>query len=79
MIIEEFNHSIDIWIKELEQYDFNQSCVKPSPDSWSLGQVCMHLINESNYYLEQIKFCLSNNDNVNEDLSSHAKTMFRVL
>src|ERR1700730_1234537 len=76
MLIEHFNYTIDIWIKELEQYDFMQLSVKPSPNSWSLGQVYMHLIDETNYYIEQIKICLSTNDNAIEEASPDAKTMF---
>ncbi len=53
MLIDDFNHTIDIWIKELKQYDFIQLCAKPSPKSWSLGQVYMHLIEDTNYYIEQ--------------------------
>lgn len=76
MLIEDFNHTIDIWIKELEQYDFTRLCAKPSPNSWSLGQVYMHLIDDTNYYIDQIKICVSNNDNVIEEASPDAKTMF---
>ncbi|MEJ7682628.1 MAG: hypothetical protein WKG06_33180 [Segetibacter sp.] len=51
-------------------------CAKPSPNSWSLGQVYMHLIDDTNYYIEQIKICVSTNDNVIEEASPGAKTMF---
>ncbi|MEJ7680619.1 MAG: DinB family protein [Segetibacter sp.] len=71
-----FNHTIDIWINELEQYDFLQLGAKPSPKSWSLGQVYMHLIDDTTYYIEQIKICVSTNDNVIEEASPGAKTMF---
>jgi len=76
MLIEDFKHAIDIWIKELEQYNFVQLCAKPSPNSWSLGQVYIHLIDDTNYYIEQIKICVSANDNVIEEASPNAKTMF---
>ncbi|MEO6454494.1 MAG: DinB family protein, partial [Ginsengibacter sp.] len=76
MLIEDFNHTIDVWIKELEQYDLTQLCAKPSPNNWSLGQLYMHLIDDTNYYFEQIKICLFTNDNVSEQVSPAAKTMF---
>ena len=72
----EFNHAIDDWIHELEHYDLTQLCAKPSPNSWSLGQVYMHLIDDTNYYLEQIKICTSINDNEMEEASVTAKKMF---
>jgi len=76
MLIEDFNRTIDIWIKELDQYNFKQICAKPSLTSWSLGQVYIHLIEETKYYIEQIKICLSSNENLIEEASPDAKTMF---
>lgn len=75
-MIEDFNHVINIWINNLENYDFNQLCTKPSITGWSLGQVYMHLIDDTNFYLEQIKLCLSSNKNNTEEASRAAKTMF---
>jgi hypothetical protein len=67
--------SIDIWLNALEQYDFSQIRAKPTPTSWSLGQVCMHLVNETNYYLGQIKVCVTTNDNSNEEATPIGKMM----
>jgi len=76
VLIEDLNHTIDIWIKELEQYDFTRLCAKPSPNGWSLGQVYTHLIDQAKYYIEQIKICVSTNDNALEEASPGAKKMF---
>ncbi len=76
MHIRDFNHTIDTWIKELACYDFVQLCAKPSPASWSLGQVYMHLIENVSYYREQILLCISTNDHAQEEASQEAKTMF---
>ena len=75
MLIKDFNHTIDTWIKEIEQYDFTQLCAKPSANSWSLGQVCMHLIENTDYYIEQIKICVSNDDYAMEEASPDGKRM----
>src|ERR1700740_2325245 len=75
MQTDEFNHAIDYWIMELENYDFIQICTKPSLKSGSLGQLYMHLIDDTNFFIEQIKICVSNNDNLTEDASPHAKKM----
>jgi len=77
MSSENSNHTIDLWIQAVEQNTFEQICVKPSPTSWSLGQVCMHLIGETSYYLKQIHICLSTNDNANKEMTAHAKSMIR--
>lgn len=73
--MENFKHPVDTWINALEQYDFVQLCTTVSVNSWSLGQVYMHLLEDTRYYLEQIKICASNNDHSNEAPSSFAKTM----
>ena len=51
-------------------------CAKPSPSSWSLGQLYIHLTEDTNYYIEQIKICVNNNDNANEEAFPFAKKMF---
>ena len=76
MRVETFNNTIGKWIKDLEQYNFSQLCAKPFSNSWSLGQVYMHLINETNFYLGQVKICASANDNINEKASPDARSMF---
>ena len=74
---ENSNHTLDLWIQAVEQNNFERICAKPTPTSWSLGQVCMHLISETSYYLKQIHVCLSTNDNVDKEMTAHAKSMFR--
>jgi hypothetical protein len=76
MLVEDFNHTIDIWIKELKRYNFAQLCTKPSPETWSLGQVYVHLIGVTNYFIKQVEICLSTDDNAGEEASAAAKTMF---
>jgi hypothetical protein len=75
-MIENFKSTIDFWINALQQYEFDQLCAKPSPNSWSLGQVYVHLIENTRFFLEQAKLCLSSNDNESEESSPEAKTMF---
>lgn len=76
MLIDDFNHTIDIWIRELEKYNLDQLCTKPSKTTWSIGQMYLHLIDDTSYYIEQIKMCLANNDNATEEPAPAAKIMF---
>lgn len=76
MTIEDFNRTVDIWITQLEHYSFAEICTKPSLKSWSLGQVIMHLITETNFYLQQINICISSNENSNEEAMINAKMLF---
>jgi hypothetical protein len=75
MTISNFNHTINIWIRALEQYDYQQLTTQPSPTSWSIGQVCMHLLADTSYYLHQIRACISTNEHAMEHASSAGKVM----
>jgi hypothetical protein len=77
MLIENFNQTLDNWIKELEKYSFNQLSAKPSPTSWSLGQLYIHLIQSTRFFITQIQIAASSNDNINEGAFAGAKAMFR--
>jgi hypothetical protein len=72
-----FTHTIDYWLKQLDHYNFTQLCIRPSPNSWSLGQVYKHILSESDFFLEQAEICLYCNDNFNEKMSATAKSMLR--
>ncbi len=76
MLIKDFDHAIDTWIEAIQQYNFEQLCTQPDKNSWSVGQVCMHLVNDTNWFIEQIKICVSNNDNADETMLAYAQAMF---
>ena len=76
VLIDDFNHTIAAYIFELDLYTLAQLCAKPSPTRWSLGQMYLHLIADTRFYLEQIKICISNNDHAEEQAVPHAKAMF---
>ena len=76
MLVQTFNQTIDLWISELRRYEFEQLCAKPSPEHWSLGQVYVHLIENTQFFLAQAKLCLTNNENESEEASPIAKDLF---
>ncbi len=76
MLIDDLNQIIGTWTSELEKYNFAQLCAKPTPESWSLGQVYMHLMYDTTFYVYQINTCLSTNDYASEEASEAAKEMF---
>ena len=76
MHIKEFNLAIDYWIKELAQYNFESLRINPSPQSWSLGQLVTHLINDTHYFIEQIKICVATDDNAAQQHIPFAQTLF---
>ncbi|MFT3936350.1 MAG: DinB family protein [Chitinophagaceae bacterium] len=67
--------AIDTWIETLNQYSYEQICTQPLVDSWSLGQVCMHLLGDTEFYIEQALICSHNNDNANESATAAGQTM----
>ena len=76
MLSSDFNRNIDRWIEDLENRTFVEICAKPSPTRWSLGQVCVHLIEATHHFLEEINTCLWSNDHIQEEMSMNAKSMF---
>lgn len=77
MSIKEFNETIDHWLLGLQQYSFEDLIAKPSPQSWSMGQLYNHLINETHYYISRINVCISNNRNATKGMAIEGKQMFR--
>jgi hypothetical protein len=75
--LQDFNNEIDTWITELGKYSFTHLTAKASQASWSLGQVYMHVIGQTEYYVEQILSCISNNDNSQDDMSANGKMLFQ--
>lgn len=71
-----FHDTIEFWIQELDHYEYSQLCTKPSPTAWSLGQVAMHLIENTQYFFDEIKICINTNDNFDKHASAAATIMF---
>jgi len=71
-----FIKTIDFWLDELDRYDFAQVLRQPQPDKWSMGQVYMHLISATGFFLSQVQTCLQTDDNAQEEMTSQAKAMF---
>jgi hypothetical protein len=76
MTVSDFHDTIDIWISELEAYDFETLTIQPGPGSWSVGQVYMHILDEADFQLGQITVCLSSNADANGEATREAKKMF---
>jgi len=75
MITDTLTQTIARWINELGQYTLAELRDKPSPRGWSLGQLYFHLINNTGYYLEEAKLCLSSDDNMHEEPSPDGAAM----
>ncbi len=69
--------TVDTWIEVFQQKSFRILCIQPSANSWSLGQVGMHLIEATGFYLRQIAICVNTNDDANETMSASAIQLFK--
>jgi hypothetical protein len=76
-LIEQFDHTLNVWIDGFERYDNHQLCMPPHPDSWSIGQVYIHLIEETQYFFQQVETCLMHDENAAEKMTAEAEKWFQ--
>jgi hypothetical protein len=76
MKTDSFIKTINYWLDELNRYEFEQMLEKPQLDKWSLGQVYMHLIDATGFFLSQVEACLQTDDHAEDEMSEVAKAMF---
>lgn len=76
MTILQLNSTIDTWINALYNYNIETLQKKIEKDSWSLGQVYIHILDDTNYYIEQIELCLTHNENQLEEMTEFAINLF---
>lgn len=75
-IIEGFNRTILVWIEGLKNYSVEALQLRPSAGEWSLGQVYQHIIDDTNFFIEQVELCLTCNANSDETMHADARHMF---
>jgi hypothetical protein len=76
-LISDLNATLDLWITSLEEYSYAQLTTKPGPLRWSIGQVYMHLIADSFFYIGRIKTCLLSNEYSEKEASANGKLMLK--
>lgn len=55
---------VENWEQQLSSYTIEALLKKSDAESWSMGQVYMHLINATlNFQLKQVSFCLNTDEN----------------
>jgi hypothetical protein len=68
-----------LWESELEKYSDEQFAMKPSQESWSIGQVYEHLVMGTlNYHIKQIEECLVNDENPQAKKSFLGKLIYTI-
>jgi hypothetical protein len=74
--LEAFNQTIDTWIKFLDDYSLEELHRKPIAGSWSLGQVYMHIIEDTPWHIGQMREALATRENSGDEMHSNAVWMF---
>lgn len=73
----QFNATIDQWISWLDDYTLEMLHRKPQPGSWSLGQVYMHIADDTKYFIERMRTALQDEANSDKDMHEDGKAIFR--
>lgn len=75
ILLEQFNQTITYYFKALDHYTLEQLCAQPHPDRWSLGQMYRHIIDDTAWFIDQIKTCLISTDNADKSMHEDARAM----
>ncbi|TDH28586.1 DinB family protein [Segetibacter sp. 3557_3] len=73
------NNTIKIWSGCLKDYSLEELCVPPSPGSWSMGQLYIHLVEDTSFYLQQVKRCIGTNENADKHTSPNGRFILENL
>lgn len=76
MLLQQFNETIEQWIGYLDHYSLDMLRQQPDAQSWSLGQVYVHIIDDTRYYIEQMKAALLTDANGDKEMHAFARTIF---
>ena len=76
IILQQFNATLGKWIAFLNDYTLEQLCWKPASDSWSLGQVYMHVTDDTAYFVGQMRSAIASTANGEEGMHLDAGAMF---
>jgi len=72
----QFDSTIQQWIDQLEHYTVEQLHRAPRAGSWSLGQVYVHIINDTGWFVEQMEAALSTRIDGDKAMHPDARRMF---
>ena len=74
--LKRFNQIIQQWIDSADSYTIDMLLQKPGDGSWSLGQVYMHIIDDTGYFTGQIKLALATRENIEKGMHEDAIAIF---
>lgn len=76
IIFQQFNKTIEQWITYLNDYTLEMLCHQPQLESWSLGQLYVHIIDDTRYFVDQMKAALADDIHSEKEMHADARIMF---
>lgn len=73
--LEAFEFQMTYWEKTLKEISLIQLVEKPA-DGWSMGQLYLHLISDTDWYFDQASLCFGNILNVSESMNEDGAKIF---
>jgi len=71
----QFQQTLQIWQSALDRYSESALTITPHV-GWSAGQLYLHLIDSTNWFLDQAEACIGNTNAQQEQMKDAAKRMF---
>ena len=68
--------TIDKCLQELEKYSLTQIAIKYDLRKWSLGQMFLHVIESTDFFLDNVESCLTDRQNAEEPTTDRAGKVF---
>jgi hypothetical protein len=72
-----FNATIQQWMDAVNDYSLEMLRRPAREGSWSLGQVYMHILDDTEWFVGQMEAALATTENSEEEMHEDAKRMFR--
>ncbi|MBC9929804.1 SRPBCC domain-containing protein [Chitinophaga qingshengii] len=70
---QQLTHALDQWVAFLDDYSLEMMCRPTSAAAWSLGQVYVHIIDDTGWYLEQVAMALSGDDHHDQEMTEEGR------
>lgn len=77
ILLEAFNDTIQKWIDFADDYTLEMLCQKPDDNSWSLGQVYTHIIDDTGWFADQMATAMQTKADSEKQMHENARTMLR--
>ncbi|MBK8848828.1 MAG: DinB family protein [Saprospiraceae bacterium] len=71
-----FEPTIREWQSILESATTDQLKFRPAPGEWTLGQLFVHILEESNHFLSEAQKCMQHDINREQKMTAEAEAMF---